>query len=388
MKIVYCIDNIGMLGGIERITITKANALAGIKSNEVWLAVITNKTTPIFPIDERIHLVNLDVNYYENDWEMNIFQQLKNIYIKKKEHKLKLHDLLNTIKPDIVISTDNMEKTFLPTLSCPSSPVFIRELHNTRNHRRYTAFSIYTKFIVWISELWDYRFRIRQYDKIVTLTHEDKDTFWKKNEKVIVIPNPISTKHTKLSSLKCRTVITAGRLVKQKNYVSLIRAWKKVHQVHPEWILEIWGEGPQRNLLQHYIDTLGLQNTVSLKGTTCDIISKMLESSIFVLSSFYEGFGLVITEAMSCGIPIVSYSCLCGPKDIISEGKDGFLVPVGNEQAMAERIIYLIEHEDVRQQMGMAALEKSKQYSIDIIIQKWMSLFTELLNKKRNKLYG
>lgn len=388
MKVVYCIDNIGMLGGIERITINKANALAGIKSNEVWLAVITNKTTPIFPIDKRIHIVNLDVNYYENDWKMSKFQQLKNIHIKKKEHKLKLNDLLNTIKPDIVISTDNMEKTFLPTLSCPSSPVFIRELHNTRNHRRYTAFNIYTKFIVWISELWDYRFRIRLYDKIVTLTHEDKDTFWKKNEKVIAIPNPISTEHTKLSSLKCRTVITAGRLERQKNYVSLIRAWKKVHQAHPEWILEIWGEGSQRKHLQHCIDTLGMQNTIFLKGITSDIISKMAESSIFVLSSLYEGFGLVITEAMSCGLPIVSYACPCGPKDIISEGIDGFLMPVGDEQTMADRINYLIENEDIRQQMGKAALEKSKQYSIDIIIQKWMSLFTELLNKKRNKLDG
>ena len=386
MKIVYCIEDLDRVGGIERVTITKANVLAGIEGNEVWLAVNTEKKTPVFPVDGRIRIVNLDVNYYENDWKMNKFQQLRNIFIKRNEHKQKLIKMLNTIKPDIVISTDNTEKTLLPSLSCPSSPLFIREIHYTSNHRHLGGTtSLYSRIISRVCEFCDYKIRIRKYDRIVVLTHEDKDTFWKKNNKVIVIPNPVTIKHTKRSSLKCRTVITAGRLERQKNYVSLIRAWKTVHLLHPEWILEIWGDGSQRNLLQQCIDTLGLKNNVFLKGTTIDIISKMTESSIFVLSSLYEGLPLVMIEAMSCGLPVVSYACPCGPKDIITESKDGFLVPVGDERTMAERINYLIEHEDMRQQMGMAALEKSKQYSIDIIIQKWMSLFTELLNKKKKE---
>lgn len=386
MRIVYCIEDLDRVGGIERVTITKANALAGIEGNEVWLAVNTDKQTPVFPVDERIRIVNLDVNYYENDWKMNKFQQLRNIYIKRNEHRLKLRNLLNTIKPDIVISTDNTEKTLLPSLSCHSLPIFIREIHYTSNHRHLGGdTSIYSKTISRICEFWDYKIRIRQYDKIVVLTHEDKDTFWKKNNKVIVIPNPVSTKHTKRSSLKSRTIITAGRLERQKNYVSLIRAWEKIHQAHPEWILEIWGEGSQRKHLQHCIDTLGMQNTVFLKGITSDIISKMAESSIFVLSSLYEGFGLVIVEAMSCGLPVISYQCPCGPKDIIAEGKDGFLVPVGDEKMLAERINYMIEHEDVRRQMGTAALEKSKQYSPDKIIPQWMKLFYELMEERKTR---
>lgn len=377
MKIVYCTDSICYLGGIQRITIAKANALAEIDGNEVWIVVTDNKRpTPVLPISEKVHLIDLDVNYYEDDWKSKL-HVLKGIFVKRREHQHKLKELLDSIQPNIVISTGTSEKNFLPRLNIASHPAYIREIHFTTNYRQLAANGWFEKLSAWVGDFIDYHIFIRKYDKIVVLTHEDKELHWKNNDKVAVIPNPLTIQHDKRSTLTNKTVITAGRLVAQKKFSSLIRAWAIVHQSHPDWRLEIWGEGNLKAELQRQIDLEGLRENVQLMGYTDDIISKFAEASLFVCSSLFEGFPLVLVEAMSCCLPIVSYACPCGPKDIISEGKDGFLVPRDDEQAMAELIIRLIEHEEKRQQMGAASLEKSKLFYMDIIIQKWIDLFAK-----------
>ena len=129
--------------------------------------------------------------------------------------------------------------------------------------------------------------------------------------------------------------------------------------------------------MQTQIVGAGLAGSIRLAGYSDDLLSRLSEGAIFVLTSLYEGFGMVITEAMSCGLPVVSYACPCGPKDIISDGEDGFLVPVGDETRLSERICELIENEGLRKRMGAAALEKSRQYSLDRIIPMWMALFKQ-----------
>lgn len=378
MKIVYCTDTICYPGGIQRITIAKANALADIKGNDVWIVVSDNKrTTPVLTISEKVHLVDLDVNYYEDDWKSKL-HVLKGIFVKRRRHKLKLKKKLNSIHPDIVISTGTSEKYFLPRLRLSSKTAFIREIHFTSDYRRRAAKNLFERLSAWVGDFMDYKIYIKKYNEIVVLTKEDLECNWRKNNHVTVIPNPITISHNYRSSLNNKVVITAGRLTMQKNYLSLINVWTIVHQSYPDWRLEIWGEGLQKQELQHQIEKNHLQACAHLMGYTDNIITKFAEASVFLSTSLFEGFPLVFVEAMSCGLPIVSYECPFGPKDIITDGKDGFLVPLNDEQAMAERIIYLIEHVDVRQQMGAAAMDKSKQYSMDIIIHKWLSLFDEL----------
>lgn len=383
MKIVYCTDSVCHAGGIQRITIAKANALADIEGNEVWIVVTDNKRPkPVLPISGKVHLVDLDVNYYEDDWKSRL-HVLKGIFVKRREHKKKLQRFLNTISPDIVISTGTSEKNFVPRMKVASNPSFIREIHCTSNYRQLVANGWFEKFSAWAGDIIDYHYYIREYDKIVVLTDEDKQLHWKKNDKVEVIPNPLTTEHNKRSTLKSKTVVTAGRLTAQKNFASLISAWKIVNKSHPDWKLEIWGEGSRRNELQQQIEDLQLRDSASLMGYTDDIVSKFADASIFICTSIFEGLPLVFIEAMSCGMPVVSYSCPCGPKDIISDGRDGFIVPVNDEQMMASRICYLIKHEEVRIQMGQASLDNSKAYSKDIIAAKWMAMFGNLLNAKR-----
>ena len=167
-----------------------------------------------------------------------------------------------------------------------------------------------------------------------------------------------------------------------KNYAALIRIWSIVKKHHPDWVLEIYGDGPQKAELERLIEQHGMQNLVFLKGFSNEIISKMSEASLFAFTSLGESFGMVLIEAMSCGLPVVAFDCPDGPKDIITHGQDGFLIPLNDESEMAKKICLLIERDDLRRKMGANAIEKSRQYSMDVIIGKYMTLFTTLLDKK------
>lgn len=145
MKIVYCTDSICYAGGIQRITVTKANALAHIEGNEVWIIVTDNKQKPVLPIDEKVHLIDLDVNYFEDDWKSK-WHVLKGIFIKRKEHKKRLQVALNEIRPDIVISTGTSEKNFLPGISINSKPKFIREIHSNKKYRILSATNTFQNY--------------------------------------------------------------------------------------------------------------------------------------------------------------------------------------------------------------------------------------------------
>ena len=378
MKIVYCTDSICYAGGIQTVTICKANALALIPNNTVWIIVTDNKERKLRLLNDAVHLIDLNINYFEDDWKSK-YHLIKGFFIKRREHKKKLREVLNKIAPDVVISTGTSEKNFIPTLKIQSNPVFIREIHSVKNYRTLSAKNIFDKFIAYVGNLLDYHYHIRKYDKVVVLTEEDKRENWRDVPYVTAIPNPITINiDTQHSSLMNKTVIAVGRLVEPKNFQSLIRAWRIVYQKHPDWELHIWGSGHLQNSLQELIDLYKLQKSVSLKGYTYDIRTEMLKDSIYVLSSVFEGLPLVILEAMSCGLLVVSYTCPCGPKDIITDGKDGFLVPVNDESKLAEKICYLIEHDTIRKEMGRNAFLTAKEYSIEKIVDIWMTLFYQL----------
>lgn len=381
MKIVYCTDSICYLGGIQNITITKANGLAQI-GHQVWIIVTDNKYSPLHPVDPKVQVINLDINYFEDDWKSK-FYVIKSILIKRKKHKKAIAKVLNDINPDVIISTGTSEKNFLPNIRLNSTPIFIREIHNQKGYRLLHARSLFEKIMAIIGNWYDYSWNINKYDQIVVLTNEDKELNWKNNSKVSVISNPVTfDTNIKTAPLTNKKIITAGRLVHQKNYKSLINAWKIVNQKHPDWQLEIWGDGVLKNELSKQINTLGLNNKVLLMGYINDIISRMLQASGCVLSSLYEGISLVLIEAMSCGLPIVSYACQCGPKDLIDHGKNGFLCEVNDEKKLAEHICNIIEDNALRIRMGQASKEKSEEFKIEKIATKWVALFQFLINNK------
>lgn len=381
MKIVYCLNSIRGIGGIQKVTVVKANALAEISDNEVYVVVTDNKGGVLTePLSPKVHLIDLDVNYYQDDWQSK-WNVLKGIFIKRREHKKRLKAVLNEIQPDVVISVGQSEKNMIPSIK--ANFVKIREFHYTKDYRMKHANSLLDKLMAIWGDLYDYIiFKTNGYDKIIILTNEDLELNWKGYTNVSVIPNPSTFQSDRLASLEPKKVVSVGRLSMPKNFASLIGAFKWVVKKHPDWNLEIYGEGPQKKELENLIKQLNLTQNVFLRGYTSDVKGVMADSSLYVLSSIFEGFALVLIEAMSCGLPVVAYACPTGPKDIISEGKDGFIVPVNDEKELARRICLLIEDENKRKEMGRCALEKSKQYQIGPIVQQWMKLFDELIKTK------
>lgn len=382
MKIAYCLDSISAMGGIERVTLAKANALAAIETNTVYLLVTRNQGMPVFPLHPRIQVCDLHVNY-GGDYGKSRWEAYRILWEKRREHRRKLTEALDKIQPDVLVSTNLSERFFIRSLSLKVSPVLIKEIHFSTDYKIIEAQGWKEKLMAYLSYFKDFRWKTKAFSQILILTEEDRERNWRNYSRVSVIPNPL-TNNTSLSPslLTEKRVIAAGRLVRQKNFASLIRAWKEVQAKHPDWTLDIYGEGSLKTSLEKLIADLRLEGAVCLQGKTQEIFKEMTNSSIFVLSSIYEGFGLVIVEAMSCGLPVVSYACPCGPKDIIEEGKDGFLVEVNDEQTLAARINQLIENEELRRQMSEAALQKSEKYKMERIIPMWMDLFEKLKREK------
>ena len=353
-------------------TAVKANALAEVPGNEVWMLVADNSGKRVFEVSPKVRIVNLGVDYYKDDWKSR-WNVLKGIFLKRWLHRKRVTEALKTIDPDVLVSVGQSEKNFLPRIK--GKWLRIREIHYLKDYRWKAASSLFDKMLALAGDLRDYVFSIKKYDSIVVLTEEDKESNWKGNPKVVVIPNPVNVKRGICSKLDAKRVIAVGRLVPQKNFASLINSFRKVSMKHPDWCLDIYGEGPEREMLQRLISELSLDDKVRLNGNSHRVSGEMVDSSILAMTSRFEGFGVVLIEAMSVGLPVVSYACPCGPKDIITDGIDGFLIPPGNEDVLAERLCELIEDESMRESMGKAALASVGRFDIDRIVQLWMDLF-------------
>lgn len=377
MKIAYCIPSLYIPGGMERVLTIKANYFADIYGYEVFIILTDGKNkTPYYQLSPNIHLINLDINYDELNGQ-TFYKRLPKYLLKQQVFKRKLRKCLMTLKPDISISMLRREINFINSIQDGSKK--IGEIHvNKSNFRDFNEekASPVKKLLarIWMKQLIG---ELKKLDKFVTLSHEDKDK-WTEIDHVIAIHNPLSFFPEKVSDCSNSQVIAVGRLIPQKGFDMLIDAWKIVSDRHPEWTLRIYGECEQKEYLAQ-INRLNLENTCKLEGAVYDIVNKYLESSIFVLSSRFEGFGMVITEAMACGLPAVSFACPCGPKDIINEGKDGFLVEPENIEKLADRIIYLIENDDIRKKMGMEARANTERFRMEKIASEWKTMFESLL---------
>lgn len=228
-------------------------------------------------------------------------------------------------------------------------------------------------------QTWKRIYHARQFDKIVVVSKADLKKWERFTHKALCIYNPITITNSKLSARTEKSVISVGRLDFQKGYDYLINAWQLVASKHSEWHLNIFGEGNLRGELQSQIDRLGLSNSITLCGRTSRIEEEYVKHSIFVLSSRAEGFGLVLVEAASCGLPLVSFDCPSGPSELVLNGKNGFLVDkVGDVSEMARCICNLIEDEELRKKMGVEAQEFSKLFHIENTVPQWNALFASV----------
>jgi len=215
-------------------------------------------------------------------------------------------------------------------------------------------------------------------DVLTVLTQADERDFGaalaETGVRVVRIPNAVPQLDGGLAGLDGKLVLAAGRLETQKGFDLLIRAWEHVAAAHPDWRLRIYGSGPRRAELLALIDACGLEQSVALMGRTRRMGEAMSKASLFVLSSRFEGFGMVIVEAMSKGLPVVSFDCPRGPGEILRDGADGILAPPGDVDALAQGMLELIEDAPRRHAYGRAARERARSYAPGPIAERWEEL--------------
>lgn len=379
MKIIYCTHSTCNPGGMERVLLNKVTYLSLLPGWEV--SVVTtdqHQRPPFYPFPEKVRMTDLEINYSEDN-EKGAWKKITGYLRKRKEHKRKLTALLLKEKPDIVVSLYPSESSFIPDIKDGSKKVL--ELHYCKFFRlQYGRKGL----LGWIDKL---RTRqdeqiVRRFDKFVVLTNEDR-RYWGDLPNIEVIPNAAMHVSDAYSDVMNKRVIAVGRLDYQKGFDRLIQAWQLVQHTgkFTDWKLDIFGQGEWREMLQQMIDRAELQNTVCLNRPTKQIGEEYVKSDMLVMSSNYEGFPMVMIEAMACGLPVVSFDYKCGPKDIIQTGINGLLVPNGDIQALADAMMKVMEDEAYRKMLSQNARKVVDTYSEQAVMSQWIRLFTSITAK-------
>ncbi|MBO7590038.1 MAG: glycosyltransferase family 4 protein [Prevotella sp.] len=380
LKIVYLTPALYMAGGVERVLTLKANYFAEHFGYDITIILTEGCDKPLFyKLSDKIKVINLNIGF-EELWTCSFVKKIF-VYLKKqRQFKKALTKELMRLRPDITISLLRREINFLNDIKDGSRK--IGELHvNRANYRNFEANdsncvkSLFAKF--WMRSLVS---NLKKLDRFVVLTEEDKSA-WPELQNICVIPDPLSFSPTQHSLLTEKRVIAVGRYVYQKGFDLLLQAWTIIEKQFSDWELVVFGDG-NREPYEHQMKELGIdKNRCHLNGPTADIQKEYVNSSIFAFSSRFEGFGMVLVEAMACGLPVVSFACPCGPKDIVRDGEDGFLVENGNVDDLAQQLIKLMADDNLRTAFAHRAHQDVQRFNMEHIASRWKSLFESCVKR-------
>ncbi|MBP3256399.1 MAG: glycosyltransferase family 4 protein [Bacteroidales bacterium] len=375
MKIVYCIASVYNPGGMERVLLNKVRYLVAKGGYEI--AVVTTDQggrPPFYAFPPEVKMVDLDVNY-THDNGGNPLKKIVGYLRRRRLHKERLNAFLMQEKADITVSLYPSESSFIPSLRDGSKKVL--ELHYCKFFRLQYGRSGLLGLADRFRTLQDGRI-VRRFDRFVVLTREDAG-YWGALPNLEVIPNAALAFPEVQRAPESHRVMAVGRLDYQKGFDRLLNAWALLPgALRAQWQLDIFGQGEWKEMLESQIKSLGIEASARLAGATRSVFEEYGKSAFLVMSSHYEGFPMVMIEAMGCGLPVVSFACLCGPRDIIEDGENGLLVEEGDIEGLAAAMQRLMEDDGLRAKMSARAVKVTEVYSEENVMKQWENLFKTL----------
>jgi len=365
------------LGGTVR---TSLNLAAGLAGRDVELiSLIRRRDAPFFAFlpDAAVSVVDDQRKGIARPPARRLLARLPSVLVHPDDFAYPYASLwtdvallrrLRALRGGVLVTTRPAFNLLAARLVAPGIVTVAQEHMNFHSHRPRLAA--------------DLRRDYRRLDALAVLTAADERDYAAALAgapvRIARIPNAVPPMGGGTAPLDAKVVLAAGRLESQKGFDLLIRAWENVGAAHPDWQLRIYGSGPRRDDLRRMILERGLYDRVLLMGRTKRLGEAMAAASLFVFSSRYEGFGMVIVEAMSKGLPVVSFDCPRGPGEIVRHGRDGILVPAGSVEGLADAVLELIDDAPRRLRYGAAAVENARGYAVDGVAERWQELLREM----------
>jgi glycosyltransferase involved in cell wall biosynthesis len=386
MKVLFLINDAFGIGGTIKTTFNLGAALAArgheieVLSTKRWLDV------PQLPVDPAIRLMSLVESRTAHPDHVASAPgrgQPPRIYPKSDfrsgEYDRYIEDLyrryLRTTDADVVIATRPGLVAYA-TEFAPRNTIKIGQEHLVRGQHRKALRKVMPRYL-------------RRLDALVTVSRRDADDYRRNvrmgSTRLVFIPNGVPAPGLPPSDGRAKLVVAAGRLVASKRYDVLLHAFAKVVAERPDWQLRLYGQGDQDAKLRALVLELGLHNHVRMMGKFAPIESEWAKGSVAAVSADREPFGMTLVEAMRCGVPVVSTDAPHGPGEILTDGVDGLLTPVGDPDALGAALLRVINDDDLRRRMGVAALASSARYDPSLIAEQYESLFREISGAQRRR---
>lgn len=351
-KITFFIHNIYKMGGTERVVLLIANRLSEEFEVEI-VSLHKEYETPFYKINKNIKV---------RDILGKELQPVK-LYYPYLMHKVK--KFLKDYKTDVFICAGMGDVPL--TIFMHNRCKYIAWEHFYSNQGKVGG-------IMWLGRVLSSKYA----DKVVVLTKKDMELNQKRfktSGKIVQIYNPFNFEERDVKYDKeSKKIVSCGRFTKQKGYDFLVNVAEKVFHLHPDWTWDIYGDGEEMNNIKKLIEEKNLENKVILKGRTNQMYNLYKEYAMFVLTSRYEGLGMVNIEAHNSKLPIISFNCNCGPDEIIQDGINGYLIDCFDVDKMAEKINYLIENPDVRIRMSESTMLDKEKMQMENVIKEWKKI--------------
>ena len=383
MKLAFLCNNMKSTNGVERVLSQRLSLLADCGEFDIYLITYNQYGAPFsFPISDKVHCIDLATRYINGCSYHGWFQYLDR-FLSKLFYKQSVRKCISSINPDVITCIDIHLADLTTVLELPINAAKVVECHCGLSayygdiekyplEKRSKELKIKEKIVNMVS----------RFDKVVVLTEAEKED-WKLGDRVVCIPNLLTSFPEIINddNYTSHHVISVGRYAFQKGYDMLLDAWKIVEGKHPKWSLHIYGSNDggigEYNILNERVKQAFSQSVV-LHHATSDVYSQYIESCFYVMPSRYESFGLTIIEAMSCGLPIISFDCKYGPRSIVKDGVTGILVPQNDTEKLADAICSMIDNKEMRHLMGANARVESKRYLPENIMPLWHDFYKSL----------